>query len=351
MTDHLASRGAGRHYCLLPFVSCLVIAFSLTLAACGGGTTAPASAAALEKTTLRVGVAGTGISAVPLHIAFDQGYFKNHGLNVTISNVGGAVGNQAIVSGSLDVDHGSASMITAHLAGADSIYMAAPTNNSPNVLFGKKGLNSVADLRGKTVSLAGPGTTRDIFLHAAARKAGMEVGKDVQALYSSGDPVALAAFLSGQSDAALVAPPASTQLRSEGYPVLLDFPKEGLHVIEPGMIVNRAVYQKNPNTFKAYLEAYLDGVKRALDDPTLAKQTEAHTANVDDQAVLDSDYQLGVQAWNKNMAIDPADIQLVLDALPDEQKKNAQPAEFYDNTYITAVNREYAAKLFPGQVS
>ena len=321
----------------------------LLLAACGGTAAAP-SAAALERDTLRVGVAGSGNSAVPLRIALDQGYFKKHGLNVTVSTVGGAVGNQAIVSGSLDIDHGSASMITAHLAGADSIYMAAPTNKSPNMLFGKKGLTSVADLKGKTVSLAGPGTTRDIFLHAAARKVGLEVGKDVKALYSAGDPSALAAFLSGQSDAALVAPPASTQLQSEGYPVLLDFPKEGLHVIEPGMIVARQFFQRNPNTLKAYLMGYLDAVKRAFDDPALAKKTESMSAQIDDPNVLESDYQMGLQTWNKNMAVDPADIQLVLDAVGDAKAKAAQPADFYDNSYIDAVNRGYASKLFPGEV-
>jgi NitT/TauT family transport system substrate-binding protein len=319
------------------------------LSACGG-TAAPASSAVLERDTLRVGVAGTGVSAVPLHIAAEQGYFKNHGLNVTVSTVGGAVGNQAIVSGSLDLDHGSASMITADLAGADSIYMAAPTNKSPNVLFGKKGLTSVADLRGKTVSLAGPGTTRDIFLHAFARKQGLEVGKDIKALYGSGDPVAITAFLSGQADATLVAPPASTRLQSDGYPVLVDFPKEGLHVIEPGIIVNRTFYKNNPNTLKAYLMGLLDAVKRAYNDPTLAKQTEAETAQISDPNVLDSDYQLGLQTWNKNMAVDPADIQLVLDAIPDAKARTAQPSEFYDNTYILAVNHDYAAKLFPGEV-
>src|SRR5581483_2632313 len=175
---------------------------------------------------------------------------------------------------------------------------------------------------------------RDIFLHATARKAGLEVGKDINALYATGDPPALAAFLTGQSDAVLVAPPASTQLQSEGYPVLLDFPKEGLHVIEPGMIVARQFYQKNPNALKAYLMAYLDAVKRAFDDPALAKQTEATTAKIDDPRVLDSDYQMGLQTWNKNMAVDPADVQLVLDAVGDAKARAAQPSQFYDNTYI-----------------
>ncbi|HEX6513462.1 MAG TPA: ABC transporter substrate-binding protein, partial [Chloroflexota bacterium] len=148
----------------------------------------------------------------------------------------------------------------------------------------------------------------------------------------------------------LVAPPASTRLQTEGYPVLVDFPKEGLHVIEPGVIVNRQFFQNNPNTLKAFLMAYLDGVKRAYDDPTLAKQTEGKLSKIDDPATLDSDYQIGLQTWNKNMLIDPADIQLVLDAIPDAKAKAAKPAEFYDNAYIQAVNRDYAGKLFRGEI-
>jgi NitT/TauT family transport system substrate-binding protein len=303
-----------------------------------------------EKANIAAAVASGGLSAVPEYIAREAGYFKNHGLTVDISQVASSVGNAAISSGSLDFYHGSSSVINAHLAGTDAIYVGAPTDRSPNALFGKKGLTKFSDLRGKTIAMSGPGTTRDIFITHFARLENMEPGKDFTVLYVPGDPAALATFQAGNADAVLVGPPRSTQLVSDGFPVILDFSKAGVNVIEPGMAVSKAWSQKNPNTIKAYLMGYLDGVKRAFDDPAYAKQTEATIAKISDQAILDSDYQMGLGQWNKNLAINPADIQLVLETATDPKAKSAKPEEFYDNTMIDAVNRDYGSKLFPDAI-
>jgi hypothetical protein len=50
------------------------------------------------------------------------------------------------------------------------------------------------------------------------------------------------------------------------------------------------------------------------------------------------------------MTVDPTAIRLVLDESSDPKAKSADPRRFYDNSLIQAVNREYAAKLFPGEV-
>ena len=50
------------------------------------------------------------------------------------------------------------------------------------------------------------------------------------------------------------------------------------------------------------------------------------------------------------MTVDPAAIRVVLEDAPDIKGKGADPKRFYDNTLIQAVNRDYASKLFPGEV-
>jgi hypothetical protein len=40
----------------------------------------------------------------------------------------------------------------------------------------------------------------------------------------------------------------------------------------------------------------------------------------------------------------------VLEASADPKAKSADPKRFYDNSLVEAVNREYASKLFPGEV-
>jgi hypothetical protein len=43
-------------------------------------------------------------------------------------------------------------------------------------------------------------------------------------------------------------------------------------------------------------------------------------------------------------------IRVVLEDSSDAKAKNADPKRFYDNSLIQAVNRDYAAKLFPGEI-
>ncbi|MEO6164676.1 MAG: hypothetical protein ABIP88_11095 [Candidatus Binatia bacterium] len=50
------------------------------------------------------------------------------------------------------------------------------------------------------------------------------------------------------------------------------------------------------------------------------------------------------------MTVDPAAIRNVLDDSSDAKAKSADPKRFYDNSFIQAVNRDHASKLFPGEV-
>jgi hypothetical protein len=50
------------------------------------------------------------------------------------------------------------------------------------------------------------------------------------------------------------------------------------------------------------------------------------------------------------MTVDPAAIRVVLDDSSDAKAKSADPKRFYDNSIIQTVNRDYASKLFPGEV-
>ena len=50
------------------------------------------------------------------------------------------------------------------------------------------------------------------------------------------------------------------------------------------------------------------------------------------------------------MTVDPAAIRNVLDDSSDPKAKSADSKRFYDNAIIQQVNRDYAAKLFPGEM-
>jgi hypothetical protein len=138
--------------------------------------------------------------------------------------------------------------------------------------------------------------------------------------------------------------------KSKGYPVIIDYYARGFKVIGPGTGVARAFVQKFPNTLKVFLMGYLDGVKRALDDPIAAKQVESFYTKVTDAKLLENSYQEGRKVWNKDLTVDPDPIRTVLEQSTVAKAAELDPRRFFDNTLIREVNRDYAAKIFPGQV-
>jgi ABC-type nitrate/sulfonate/bicarbonate transport system substrate-binding protein len=303
-----------------------------------------------EKTQLQVGTAGSGTTSLPLFVAFEGGYFAKRGLNVTISQVGATVAVQGVVSGTIDIYQGGTAAIAANLSGADLIYVAAAVDRSSLILFGQKGITSLEGLRGKAVATTFPGAFGEIAMRMTARKNGLEVGKDFKLLYHRSPPEALSTFLMGNSDGLVITPPQTELAKQKGYPVIIDYYKEGLKITGPGTSVTREYAQKHPNTLKAYLMGYLDGLKRAIDDEEFAKKIEAKYTKISDQKILSDNYQQGLLVWNRDMSVDPAAIRVVLDDSSDPKAKSSDPKRFFDNALIQAVNRDYASKLFPGEI-
>ena len=161
---------------------------------------------------------------------------------------------------------------------------------------------------------------------------------------------AYSTFTLGNADAMINTPPQSDMAKQKGYPVIIDYYKEGFKIIGPGTAMTREFTQKNPNTVKAFLMGLLDGVKRAIDDEEYASKLESKFSKVTDPKILAENYQRGLRVWNKDMTIDPATIREVLEDSPDGKGKGVDPKRFYDNSFIQAVNRDYGSKLFPADV-
>lgn len=303
-----------------------------------------------EKTRLEVGTAGSGTTSLPLFVALDGGYFTKRGLTVSVNQVGATVAVQGIISGTLDIYQGGTAAIAANLAGADIIYVAAAVDRNSLILFGQKGIASFESLRGKSIATTFPGAFGEIAVRMTARKLGMEVGRDFKLLYHRSPAEALATLLAGNSDALIITPPQSELARQQGYPIIIDYYKEGLKIVGPGSAVMREFAQKYPNTIKAFLMSYLDGLKRAIDDEEFAKKTESKYSKISDAKILSANYQQGLRVWNKDMTVDVSAIRVVLEDSSDSRAKGADPNRFFDNSLVQAVNREYASKLFSGEV-
>jgi ABC-type nitrate/sulfonate/bicarbonate transport system substrate-binding protein len=303
-----------------------------------------------EKTKLEVAIAATGPLYLPIILANEAGYFSKRGVTVNTSVLSATTSAQALLSGQVDIYQGGTATIHANVAGSDLIYIAASVDRSTLVLFGQKGLTTFDGLRGKAVATTSVGAFGEIAMRKTAKERGLEIGKDIKLLYHKGPPDALSTFLLGHADGLIVTPPQTEMARAKGFPVIIDYYEKGLKIIGPGTGLARSFMQRNPNSLKIFLMGYLDGVKRCLDDPAYAQKILAQSSNITDAKLLSDSYQDGVKVWNKDMTVDPDAIKLVLEQSTVPKASELDVKRFFDNTLIKEVNRDYASKLFPGEI-
>ena len=328
----------------------LIVFMALTLPRVGILCAAQSAELRPEKTSLNVAIAAHGPLYLPLLLAHEAGYFSKRGVNLSISQLSATASAQALISGQIDIYQGGASTIHANVGGTDLIYIGASVDRSTLALFGQKGLATFEALKGKAVATTSVGAFGEIAMRKTAKERGLEIGKDIKLLYHKGPPDALATFMSGNAEGLIVTPPQSEMARTNGYPVIIDYFEQGFRIVGPGTGVARAFMQKYPNTLKIFLMGYLDGVKRSIDDPGYAKKIEAHYTKITDAKLLDESYREGLKVWNKDMTVDAGAVRVVLEHSSNPKARDLDPKRFFDNTLIREVNRDYASKLFPGEV-
>jgi ABC-type nitrate/sulfonate/bicarbonate transport system substrate-binding protein len=264
-----------------------------------------------------------------------------------VSTVAPNVAVQGLVSGTIDIYQGGTAAIAARLGGADIIYVASLVDRSSLTLLGDRGFTSFTDFRGKTVSTGAAGAFGEVVLFHTAREYGMVPQEDFTISYFPSAAATAAAFRSGSAQGTMITPPNSTELIRDGYPVISDYYRQGLKIIGPALAVTRTFARDHPNTLRAYMRALLDGMRRAIDDRALATAVYAKRSGVDDPRLLAEDYELGYRLWNRDMTVDPASISIVLESSPLPNARDADPADFYDNSLIAEINATYAPAVFP----
>jgi NitT/TauT family transport system substrate-binding protein len=127
----------------------------------------------------------------------------------------GPILNEAIVSGRIDfAQHFSGPMIV-EVDRGKKITMLAGVHVGCFELFAKDGINSIADLKARSVGVTALGASNHVFLSAMATLVGLDPTRDINWV-TSVDPKPIELFLDGKVDAFLGFPPEPQRLRAQG---------------------------------------------------------------------------------------------------------------------------------------
>lgn len=209
----------------LALLALLSFAFAGCGSSAGAGSHSSADADVEDDYVVKIGY-GTVLCQSPLQIAIEKGYFDEEGLNYEVVKMDGLV-TEYVGSGQVDASYGLVSKFIQPIGNGLDIRMTAGIHNGCIKLLVKpdSGIDSIADLKGKTVGVNGLAEAPCVLLKRALHDAGVGVTSDNLevdfTVYNNSD-LAMA-LENGAVDAiCLVDPAATVAINSYGCKTLLD---------------------------------------------------------------------------------------------------------------------------------
>lgn len=194
------------------------IAFGLVGLVIGAALFLPAKGAAAEKVT--IGVVGSANPLYwPLYIGLEKGYFTAENLAIDLTYVQSSAGViQQLAAHSIDltVGVGLVDPIRAINNGASIAIVRIIVQAPPYVLLAQPSVNSIKDLKGKTISIGGPKDITRIYLDRMLEPNGIQE-KEVDLVYAGSTAARYSALQSGAIQATFLTAPFNFYATAAGY--------------------------------------------------------------------------------------------------------------------------------------
>jgi NitT/TauT family transport system substrate-binding protein len=276
---------------------------------------------------------------LPSWIADSEGFFRQQGLDVQLTYIAGStVALPALAAGDLAMLHASpATSVQGQLKGQDTVILAQHIATTDNRLVARGSINTLADLKGKTVGATRPGTVADLTLQEILKRNNFTPGKDVQISFMGDQGAMAAALQNGAIEAALV-----------DVPFYLITVKQGAHVVYnardlnfpypvDGVLSTRKFVREHPDTVNAFLKAYLQALRFERANPQKVQDILGKYTKETDPELLATAYKDEMEILQDNPVPSLDGIKTVLPLFGGEGRN---PADFVDNAPLQKALQE-----------
>ena len=289
-----------------------------------------------EKNTLTLSYTQASGAFTPLWVAQDAGLFKKHGVEAALKLLNSQVAIQALVAGDVDVISSGPDLVNARLQGVPVKYIGGTLQRFIFQLWGAKGINAVAELKGKTIAVTTPRTSTEIATREALKKTGVISDKDVNFVYVQTIPAVLTAVLNGRTSAGTLSAPNTLKARDAGLNLLVDIAQINVPGLHLAFGTTEKIIKSNPNSLYAFLKAMAEATILSRQNPTVAKKAIGKYTDTDDMKMIEGTYEQFAPYWDTNLAVhtEPIHGQLIyLDEKEFPRAKDARAADFIDNAF------------------
>jgi NitT/TauT family transport system substrate-binding protein len=214
---------------------------------------------------VKIALPVASLESMPIYIAQAKGFFKKHDVEVdVITSRGGGEAMKAYVSGEVQiVGTGFPEVGLMRARGVDVELFFAQTSRVPFAMIARKDLNlqSIADLKGKTIAVTSPGSLTANLARYFVKEAGLDPDQDVSMVSVGGGGEILGALKSSRADAAMLFEPFVTiAIQQNIATMLIDVPERLDAFSSSPLSTSKAFVEKSPKEAKAIFDALAEAM-------------------------------------------------------------------------------------------
>lgn len=310
--------------------------------------------AAAERFT--VAPSALNLLTTPVWLAKEKGFFLKHGLDVeTIYIPSGTLAVQSLLGGDIKMALVAGSpVVNANLRGAPIKIIAGNANVYPLAFFSAPEIKEPGDLRGKRVAVTRVGSSSYLATVILLRKFGLEEGRDYVLLQLGSTQNRLVALTKGMIQGTTLSAPESIMARNAGMKVLIpasEMKRLGVAIQHQALVVSEKLLRESRSLLKAFLMAYLEGVREVYRNKEATAQVLGKYTRVADPQVLSASYDESYEAIDKEGSVVEEGMQAILNEVGkgDPRALKAHPSQFLDASIQQELSREgFIKALWPG---
>ncbi|HEY2990749.1 MAG TPA: ABC transporter substrate-binding protein [Candidatus Binatia bacterium] len=234
---------------------------------------APARAGEAPLIPLNFVYTGSGSQSDALKFAYEAGFFKKYGLNMTMLYVtSGVITSQTMASGSAHAATTTATdALRAIAAGAPMKIVMVNIDQFQHLFVARPGINGPKDMKGKKIAVSRYGAFSDIQTRFVVKQWGMDPDKDVQILQIGNSAARSAAMASGGVDGAIVTPAFVPFARNAGLQVIFDLGTIKTKFASQIMVASESMVKERPAVLKQIVLGFLDAIRSWKARPEIVK--------------------------------------------------------------------------------
>jgi NitT/TauT family transport system substrate-binding protein len=206
---------------------------------------------------IRITVPDTNAAYMTFPLAQKRGFLAQQGFAADVLVMRGTLTIPALNNGDIDYHTGLPVGVRGAVAGFPLKIVACYLPRSSLMVVSRPDINSVQDLKGKTVAVSSFGSTNSGALQLIAKHFGLDAGRDIKLLAVGANEARLAALKQGIVAAMVVPPPWDFHAKKMGFHVIARS-YEYFSYPQVGLIVNERKIRQKPEEIRRLIKSGIE---------------------------------------------------------------------------------------------